>query len=94
MTEIDHLAEQIPCGVYKHYKGKRYYVLGLGRQHPSDEVVVIYCRLYGREGLPLSVRRAEDFLGNAVRFGQEVPRFTYVGLRERGDGEAGAQDAL
>ena len=90
MTEIERLAEMIPCGVYEHYKGKRYYVLGLGREHPSDEVVVIYCRLYGREGLPLSVRHARDFLGNAERSGQEVPRFTYVGLREPGRGEVSA----
>ena len=88
MTEIERLEKMIPCGVYEHYKGRRYYVLGLGREHPSDEVVVIYCRLYGREGLPLSVRHASDFLANVGGCGQEVRRFTYVGLREPGDEEA------
>ena len=87
MSEIERMGKRIPCGVYKHYKGKRYYVLGLGREHPSDELVVIYCRLYGRDGVPLSVRRARDFLKGVEWCGRQVPRFTYIGLREPGGGE-------
>ena len=94
MTQNDRVEERIPCGVYEHYKGERYYVLGLGREHPSDEVVVIYCRLYGREGLPLSVRRAQDFLGDAERCGLKVPKFTYVGLREPSGGNAGTPTGI
>lgn len=79
---MENFAELIPCGVYEHYKGGRYFVLGLAREHPSDVVVVIYCRLYGREGLPLSVRQATNFLGLVEWHGRKVPRFTYLGLRE------------
>ena len=82
MSEIDGFAELVPCGVYEHYKGKRYFVLGLGRDHSSEEVVVIYCRLYRRQGLPLSVRRAREFLEDVEWCGRKVPRFAYVGLQE------------
>ena len=82
MNKTERFANQIPCGVYEHYKGKRYFVVGLGREHPTDEVVVIYCRLYSREGLPLSVRRATSFLEQVEWCGRRMPRFKYVGLRE------------
>lgn len=87
MRETGAFAERIQCGVYEHYKGKRYFVLGLGREHSSGEVVVIYCRLYGREGLPMSVRRADEFLENVECCGRKVPRFVYVGLQEPSDGD-------
>lgn len=87
MNMIEHFAKRIPCGVYEHYKGKRYFVISLGREDPSDEVVVLYCRLYGREGLPLSVRRAENFLEEIEWRGRMVPRFAYVGLSEPGGAE-------
>ena len=82
MSDTERFAKEIPCGVYEHYKGKRYFVIGLGRMHPTDDVMVIYCRLYSREGRPLSVRRAEDFLEDVEWCGRTVARFTYVGLRE------------
>ena len=82
MSDTESLAERIPCGVYEHYKGERYFVLGLGREDPGDEVVVIYCRLYSRAGLPLSVRRADKFLEEVEWRGRKVPRFVYVGLKE------------
>ena len=81
---MESYAELIPCGVYEHYKGKRYFVLGLGREHPSDKVVVVYCRLYEREGLPLSVRPAKKFLEYKEWRGGKVRRFTYLGLSEPG----------
>ena len=91
MTKTESFAMRIPCGVYEHYKGKRYFVVGLGREHRTNEVVVIYCRLYSRDGLPLSVRPAVDFLADVEWRGRTVTRFTYVGLRES-DGSDGAED--
>lgn len=43
-------------GVYRHYKGQFYSALGLARQDETDETVVVYTRLYPREGLPMSTR--------------------------------------
>lgn len=85
MSNTERFAKKIPCGVYEHYKGKRYFVIGLGRDHETDEVMVIYCRLYSREGLPLSIRRAVDFMEDVEWCGRTVARFTYVGLRESED---------
>ena len=82
MSKTEPFEKLIPCGVYQHYKGERYFVIGLGREHPTDEVVVIYCRLYSREGLPLSVRDATSFLERVEWCGRKVPRFKYVGLHE------------
>lgn len=43
-------------GVYRHYKGDHYLALGLARADETDEVVVVYTRLYARAGLPMSTR--------------------------------------
>lgn len=43
-------------GVYRHYKGQFYLALGLARQDETDETVVVYTRLYPRDGLPMSTR--------------------------------------
>ena len=79
---LEGLPEQVPCGVYEHYKGGRYYVLGLGRDDCTEEPVVVYCRLYSRIGIPLNVRRASEFFGLEDVQGEQVQRFRYVGLQE------------
>lgn len=71
-------------GVYRHYKGKTYLALGLAREDETDETVVVYTRLYPREGLPLSTRRLSKW-NEWVRpedGGDALPRFTYLGPRE------------
>ncbi|NGY04192.1 DUF1653 domain-containing protein [Solimonas terrae] len=67
-------------GVYRHYKGQHYLALGLARADENDEIVVVYTRLYVREGLPMSTRRLAVW--NEVVStggGVSVPRFEYVG---------------
>ncbi|HEY0972898.1 MAG TPA: DUF1653 domain-containing protein [Solimonas sp.] len=73
-------AETFRPGVYRHYKGRHYLALGLAREDETDAVVVVYVRLYERDGLPMSTRRLEVW-NQSVRddHGAEVPRFTYVG---------------
>ena len=66
-------------GVYRHYKGAHYLALGLAREDESNEPVVVYTRLYEREGLPLSTRRLQRW-NEPVPVGHTVvKRFTYVG---------------
>ena len=83
VDDLDDLA-RIPIGVYEHYKGKRYYVLGIGRDHNCEArgPVVVYTRLYSRDGLPMSIRSASDFLSDVSCDGRIKPRFTYLGLSE------------
>ncbi|MBS3049730.1 DUF1653 domain-containing protein [Enterobacter mori] len=66
-------------GVYRHYKGEHYLVLGLAREDISDETVVVYSRLYHREGLPLSTRTLKAWNQQVAVDGNLVPRFSYVG---------------
>lgn len=71
-------------GIYRHYKGKLYLALGLAREDETDATVVVYTRLYPRQGLPMSTRRLSRW-NERVRpegGGALQPRFAYVGARE------------
>ncbi len=73
-------------GVYRHYKGKYYLALGLAREDETNETVVVYTRLYPREGLPMSTRRLAVWneLIVAEPGSEPKPRFAYVGHEEPG----------
>ncbi|MES2684024.1 MAG: DUF1653 domain-containing protein [Pseudomonadota bacterium] len=67
------------AGVYRHYKGNLYLALGLAREDETDETVVVYTRLYPREGLPMSTRRLAVW-GEVVQTDAgPLPRFAYLG---------------
>jgi hypothetical protein len=67
-------------GVYRHYKGAQYLALGLAREDETEELVVVYVRLYAREGMPMSTRRLSVW-NEQVRMpdGTLQPRFVYSG---------------
>lgn len=71
-------------GVYRHYKGNFYFALGLAREDETDETVVVYTRLYPREGLPMSTRRLAKWNECVTPEGSGAaqPRFVFVGARE------------
>ena len=71
------MANEIPLGEYRHFKGNEYEVLGVARHSETDESLVVYRPLYGDGGL--WVRPLAMFVGTVVRDGGEVPRFTYLG---------------
>jgi hypothetical protein len=60
-------------GVYRHYKGQRYQVLGTARHSETLEELVVYRALYGERGL--WVRPAGMFGQTVLVDGQPVPRF-------------------
>ena len=77
------MTEEIRCGVYEHYKGNRYLVIGVARDDATEDLLVIYSRLYNRDGVPLSARKLTDFVGTVVdETGKQVKRFRYVGLED------------
>lgn len=41
----------IPLGLYRHYKGGPYEVLGTARHSETQEPMVVYRALYGTQGL-------------------------------------------
>jgi hypothetical protein len=73
------MVEDFRPGVYEHYKGRQYLALGLARQDETDEVVVVYTRLYPRGGLPMSTRRLDVWNEDVEHEGRLVRRFLYCG---------------
>lgn len=66
-------------GLYQHYKGQQYLALCLAREDETDEIVVVYTRLYARAGLPTSTRKLWIWNEEVEHQGQRVPRFSYCG---------------
>jgi hypothetical protein len=64
-------------GIYRHYKGNRYEVIGIGKDTETEEDVVIYRPLYESD-VAYWVRPYEMFIGEAVVDGVSVARFTKV----------------
>lgn len=64
-------------GLYRHYKGNEYRVLGLARHSETLEPLVVYQALYGERGT--WVRPAGMFGETVEVAGRRVPRFTRVG---------------
>ena len=70
----------IPLGVYRHYKGSQYEVVGFAKHSETLEDLVVYKALYGERGTwvrPLSMWE------NPIEVeGKSVKRFEYVGDSE------------
>jgi hypothetical protein len=69
-------------GVYQHVKGNFYLVLGTARDDRDESLMVVYVRLYEREGdsPPMSVRAFEQFLEEVDwPDGSRKPRFCWYG---------------
>ena len=64
-------------GLYRHYKGNDYRVIGLARHSETLEPVVVYQALYGERGL--WVRPAAMFVEKVTVDGKRVPRFARMG---------------
>jgi hypothetical protein len=63
-------------GVYEHFKGSRYEVVGVARDSETAELVVVYRPLYGERGL--WVRPLAMFVEHVERDGYSGPRFVRV----------------
>lgn len=64
----------IKKGIYRHYKGGRYEVIGVARHSETLEEMVVYRALYGEGGL--WVRPASMWNEWVEKDGQKVLRFT------------------
>ncbi|MFC5741920.1 DUF1653 domain-containing protein [Dyella tabacisoli] len=61
------------AGIYRHYKGQPYRVLGTARHSETMEELVVYQALYGDMGL--WVRPATMFCETVTLNGEPIPRF-------------------
>ncbi len=68
---------EIKPGIYRHFKGNRYQVLGIARHSETMEEMVVYRALYGEGGL--WVRPASMWNELVERDGQIFRRFTWEG---------------
>lgn len=59
------------AGIYRHYKGQRYRVLGMAQHSETLEPLVVYQALYGNHGL--WVRPAAMFCETVELDGEQVP---------------------
>ena len=63
-------------GIYRHFKGKYYEVIDVGRHSETLEEFVIYRHLYGDFGF--FIRPKNMFFEEVERDGQKMPRFALV----------------
>lgn len=73
---------EIKNGIYEHYKGKRYQVVGVARHSETLEELVVYKALYQSEYPEgsLWVRPLKMFQESVTTLqGKSMPRFRYLG---------------
>jgi hypothetical protein len=68
----------LKLGRYRHYKGNDYLVIDLACHSETHEWLVVYKRLYEREGPDLWVRPYDMFVEDVEYEGKVVPRFRYI----------------
>lgn len=65
-------------GIYEHYKGKKYKVIGVAKHSETLEDLVIYEALYDNETSKLWARPISMFDEQVEVNGKKVPRFRYL----------------
>ena len=68
---------ELKPGIYRHFKGNRYELIGIAKHSETLEPMVVYRALYGERGL--WVRPAAMWTETVDRDGYLGPRFAYVG---------------
>ncbi len=67
-------------GLFRHYKGGLYYVVGIAQLTENMEGLVLYCRQHERK---LWARPYNNFKAHVWHHGQWVPRFAPEGDGDR-----------
>lgn len=81
MQDASPPAAPVP-GLYRHYKGNHYEVLGTATHSESGERLVVYRPCYGERGL--WVRPLAMFAEEVEVDGHRQPRFTHIGTPAAG----------
>jgi len=69
-------AHALTLGLYQHYKGNQYQVLGIARHSETLEEMVVYQALYGSGDI--WIRPVALFCGSIQIQGQTVARFSKI----------------
>lgn len=67
---------ELQPGIYQHFKGARYEVVGVGRHSETEEQLVFYRKLY--DDYSFWVRPLAMFVEHVERDGYSGPRFARV----------------
>lgn len=70
--------KKIELGIYQHYKGKKYLVLGVAKHSETEEDLVVYVTLYENDRSSLWVRPLTMFLEEVEADGKIIPRFKKI----------------
>ena len=70
------MTDLIQKGIYKHYKGNEYEVIGVAKHSETLEEMVVYRALCGEHGL--WVRPLKMFIEDVEVNDQKMPRFKLV----------------
>ena len=69
-------------GIYSHYKGKEYEVIGIAKHSETLEDMVVYKALYESDKFDkdqMWIRPLSMFIEKVIVEGKEIPRFEYIG---------------
>lgn len=77
----DPITQRLQPGLYRHYKGRDYEVLGTATHSETGEHLVVYRPCYGERGL--WVRPHSMFFETVIVDGRPLPRFMPLGNRAR-----------
>ncbi|MEO6944599.1 MAG: DUF1653 domain-containing protein [Lacisediminihabitans sp.] len=69
-------SDDITPGLYRHYKGNLYDVVGVAHHSETEELVVVYRALYGVRGM--WIRPFDMFVSEVEVDGRHVRRFAPV----------------
>jgi len=69
-------AKSVRLGLYKHYKGKKYQVIGVAVNSETLEEYVVYIALYKKK--LMWIRPLSMFMNTVNINGKTMRRFTYV----------------
>ena len=74
---------EIQTGLYRHYKGNDYEVIGTAKHSETLETLVVYKPLYNNTGM--WVRPLEMFQEKVLVNGKMVPRFRFLEAKLKHD---------
>ena len=73
--------KNIFSGKYRHYKGKKYEIIGVARHSETLEDFVVYQALYNSKKFgknPLWVRPQKSFFEKVMKNGKKITRFKKI----------------
>lgn len=70
---------EIKLGIYQHFKGMKYRVIGVAKHSETLEDMVIYEALYDNPVAKIWVRPAKMFTEIIEKDGKKLKRFEYIG---------------